>query len=60
MASIKSLAEYNLAKEPQLIEGRERVENLSKEGEELTKVVEEKTKTIRESSPNDMSNTNPT
>lgn len=47
MASNTSLAEHNLAKEPELVEGREKVEELSKEGEELSKQVEEKMQTLR-------------
>lgn len=41
MASNNSLAEFNLAKEPELVEGRERLEERSKEGEELSKRVKE-------------------
>lgn len=47
MASNRSLAEDNLAKEPELIDGREKVETLSREGEELSKTVEEKSKILR-------------
>lgn len=47
MVSNTSLAEHNLAREPELVEGREKVEALSKEGEELTKQVEEKMQTLR-------------
>lgn len=41
MASNNSLAEFNLAKEPELVEGREKIEALSSEGEELSKRVKE-------------------
>lgn len=41
MASNDSLAEHNLTKEPELVEGRERIERMSKEGEELSKRVRE-------------------
>lgn len=41
MASNNSLAEFNLAKEPELVEGRERIEALSKQGEELSARVKE-------------------
>lgn len=47
MASNSSLAEHNLTREPELVEGREKVEALSKEGEELTKRVEEKMQELR-------------
>lgn len=46
LASNSSLAEFNLAREPQLVEGRQRIEELSVQGEELSKSVEEKMKEI--------------
>nr|CAI5837935.1 unnamed protein product [Callosobruchus analis] len=48
MASNHSVAEYNLSKEPELVELREKVQELSKQGEELSKSVEEKMKILRE------------
>lgn len=48
MASDNSMAEFNLSKEPELTEGREKIKELSEIGEELTKTVEEKTKTLSE------------
>ncbi|KAK5638321.1 hypothetical protein RI129_012616 [Pyrocoelia pectoralis] len=50
LATNSSLSEFNLTREPTLIEGRERVEELSVRGEELYKNVEEKMKEIREKS----------
>lgn len=38
-----SMAEFNLSKEPELIEGREKIQELSEIGEGLTKTVEDKT-----------------
>lgn len=46
MASNNSMAEYNLSKEPELVEGREKIKELSEIGEELTKSVEDKTKIL--------------
>lgn len=46
MANNNSTAEFNLSKEPELVEGREKIEELSEIGEQLTKTVEEKTKTL--------------
>lgn len=40
------MAEFNLSKEPELVEGRERIQQLSVVGEQLTKYVEEKTKIL--------------
>uniref|UniRef100_A0A1Y1LPZ6 VPS37 C-terminal domain-containing protein n=1 Tax=Photinus pyralis TaxID=7054 RepID=A0A1Y1LPZ6_PHOPY len=48
LASNSSLSEFNLTREPALIEGRERVEKLSADGEEIYKTVEEKMNEIRE------------
>ncbi|CAH1956522.1 unnamed protein product [Acanthoscelides obtectus] len=48
MASNHSLAEYNLSKEPELVELREKVQELSEQGEELTKSVDENMKIIKE------------
>lgn len=48
MASNNSMAEFNLSKEPELVEGREKLQELSEIGEELTKKVEEKTKILSE------------
>lgn len=43
LASNSSLVEFNIAREPELVEGRRRIEELSTQGEELYKSVEEKT-----------------
>lgn len=43
------MAEFNLSKEPELVEGREKIQELSETGEELTKSVEEKTKILSKS-----------
>lgn len=40
------LAESNLTREPELMEGREMIVKLSNEGEELTKVIEDKYKEL--------------
>lgn len=48
MASNNSLAEFNLSKEPELVEGREKIKELSEIGEQLTQTVEEKTKILSE------------
>lgn len=40
------MAEFNLSREPELVESRERLQQLSEEGEQLTKSVEEKTKQL--------------
>ncbi|XP_017774433.1 PREDICTED: vacuolar protein sorting-associated protein 37B [Nicrophorus vespilloides] len=48
LTSINSLSDANLAREPELVEGREKVEELSAEGEELSKTVEEKYKDLRD------------
>lgn len=40
------LADLNLAKEPELVTGREKIHELSEEGEELSKTVEEKAKIL--------------
>lgn len=42
LKSIDQLSELNLAREPELVEGREKIEELSAEGEELSKIIEEK------------------
>lgn len=42
LASNRSLAEYNLSKEPALIESRERGQELAEKGQQLYKIVEEK------------------
>ncbi|KAG5894717.1 hypothetical protein JTB14_006137 [Gonioctena quinquepunctata] len=47
MASNKSMAEFNLSKEPELVEGREKLQEVSEMGEQLTKSVEEKTEELR-------------
>lgn len=47
MASNNSLAEFNLTKEPELVEGREKIETLSQEGEELSKRVKELSEEFR-------------
>lgn len=44
--SIDQLSETNLTREPELVEGREKIEQLSVEGEELSKTVEEKYKEL--------------
>lgn len=38
------MAEFNLNREPELVEGRDRLQQLSEEGEQLSKTVEEKMK----------------
>lgn len=40
MASIRSLAEFNLARQPQLTKGKQRIQELSEEGEIIYKKVE--------------------
>ncbi|KAK9872010.1 hypothetical protein WA026_015256 [Henosepilachna vigintioctopunctata] len=47
MATNESLAEINLAREPELIEGREKLLAKSAEGEAISKKVEEKLQLIR-------------
>lgn len=47
LVSNNSLAEFNLSKEPELVERREKIVELSERGEELTKNVEDKVKTLR-------------
>lgn len=46
MVQINSLAECNLSREPQLIEGKERIKELSETGEELSKTVDTKMQEI--------------
>ncbi|XP_023012781.2 vacuolar protein sorting 37B [Leptinotarsa decemlineata] len=48
LASNNSMAEFNLSKEPELVEGREKLQELSELGEQLSKSVEEKTKELRD------------
>lgn len=50
------LAENNLTREPELVEGREKVAELSAEGEELSKIVEEKYKELSMSNHNVLDN----
>lgn len=50
MASNNSMAEFNLSKEPELVEGREKLQELSEEGELLTKNIEEKIKELSKQS----------
>jgi hypothetical protein len=40
------LAEENLSREPELVEGREKLQQLSEEAEQLSKQVEEKVKQL--------------
>lgn len=47
MASNRSLAEFNLAKEPQLEEGKQRLQELSTKGEALCQSVESKIAELR-------------
>ncbi|CAH0549365.1 unnamed protein product [Brassicogethes aeneus] len=47
IATNNSMAEYNLSKEPDLVEGRERIQRVSEEGEQLTKRVKEKSDELR-------------
>ncbi|KAK7874221.1 hypothetical protein R5R35_006263 [Gryllus longicercus] len=47
IASNRSLAEFNLAKEPQLQEGKQRLQDLSAKGEELCQSVESKIGELR-------------
>ena len=42
MASNRSLAEFNLTKEPQLVEGKRRLQELSEEGASLCHSIENK------------------
>lgn len=42
IASNRSLAEYNLSKESLLIEGREKIHELSESGQTIYKSIEEK------------------
>ncbi|KAJ8917345.1 hypothetical protein NQ315_002367 [Exocentrus adspersus] len=48
MASNNSMAEFNLSREPELVEGREKLQRLSEEAEQLSKSVEEKLKELRD------------
>ncbi|KAJ8958481.1 hypothetical protein NQ318_002274 [Aromia moschata] len=48
LATNNSMAEFNLSKEPELVEGREKLQQGYEEVEELTKSVDEKVKEIRE------------
>ncbi|KAF5306558.1 hypothetical protein FQR65_LT07285 [Abscondita terminalis] len=48
LASNTSLSEFNLAREPALVEGRERIVQLSSQGEEISKNVEQKLQEIRD------------
>ncbi|PSN44412.1 hypothetical protein C0J52_05740 [Blattella germanica] len=50
MASNKSLAEFNLAKEPQLAEGKQRLQELSEEGAALCHSIESKVSQLKENS----------
>lgn len=47
LASISSVSEFNLAREPQLVEGREKIRTLSEEGEALTQRIQEKMNELR-------------
>ncbi|RZB39986.1 Mod r and/or APG6 domain containing protein [Asbolus verrucosus] len=47
LASNSSLAEANLSREPELVEGREKLQELSEEAEILSKKVEEKVKELK-------------
>lgn len=42
LVQIKSLAECNLSREPQLLESKQKIIELSETGEELTKVMNQK------------------
>lgn len=46
LAQIKSLAEVNLAYEPTMIEGKDKIQELSERGEQLSKTIEEKQQEI--------------
>lgn len=46
MASNRSLAEFNLNKKPILEQGKEKIQNLSEEGENLCLSIENKTAQI--------------
>ncbi|XP_056641542.1 vacuolar protein sorting-associated protein 37B [Diorhabda carinulata] len=48
LASNNSMAEFNLSKEPELVEGREKIKELSELGEQLTRTIEEKMKELRD------------
>ncbi|CAG9861264.1 unnamed protein product [Phyllotreta striolata] len=48
IVSNTSMAEYNLSKEPELVEGREKIKELSEMGEQLTKSIEDKLKELKE------------
>ncbi|XP_060533917.1 vacuolar protein sorting-associated protein 37B [Cylas formicarius] len=47
IAENNSMAEFNLSREPQLVEGREKLRSLYDEIERLNKVIEEKLKELR-------------
>lgn len=47
LVSITSLSEFNIMKEPTLVEGREKIEERSSEGEELSLRVQEKMEEYR-------------
>lgn len=42
MAQIKSVSDVNLTYEPVVMEGKQKILDLSQKGEELSKIVEEK------------------
>lgn len=42
------MAEFNLSKEPELVEGREKIQELTETGEKLTKTIEDKLKELSE------------
>lgn len=52
LVSITSLSEFNIMKEPTLVEGREKIEERSSEGEELSLRVQEKMEEYRKKSGN--------
>lgn len=47
LASISSLSDFNLTKEPQLVESREKLSERSEQGEEISQRVQEKMEELR-------------
>jgi len=52
LASNRSLAEFNLAKEPHLTKRKQEIQQLSEEGEQLFNRIEAKTKELSQKGPN--------
>ncbi|XP_030750909.1 vacuolar protein sorting-associated protein 37B [Sitophilus oryzae] len=48
IAQNKSMAEFNLSKEPELVEGREKLKNLYDDIEKITNIIEEKSQELKQ------------